>query len=721
MTVVLLFWLVTLFVEPMAFEQPHLKVGVLLGVGSLLLLPSAWAGSLRRAAAAPLPGPLVAFSAVFAVSLIATALGPPHLPAAIRATATLLLLLLAAIAAHEDAWSFPLRIPRALLAAGAAIGGLAIAQKAGVDFPFRDVDGADAAVATFGNTNLTGEFLAPLVALGAVLVAGARGADRFLAGAALVLSSAGVVASESRGAAVAALAGLVAAALFARGVAPGRVVGAPLLLGLAGGVGLAVAAGGPGVLGFKAIDEADASIVSIEYPTNAQRLLLARAAFEMGKDAPLVGHGPGSFRSVFPPYRDPGEATIETLAGAPSEAEDPHDQYLLLWTEGGVLALLPFLLFLLPALFAFRHAAVLPPDDPRRVVGPALAAALATLTVAMLFRSSLAHPPTALLVVLTAGALLPFRDAADGRGGREGSAWGRIVPLYLVVTAVVGLRMLAGDLALAQGVRAGERAVEQGDPSHLAAMNDWLRFAALADDANLGLLQFSAARAEQRAETSPEARAEAIERRERILALHPFHRDSLLRLAWLSLLEDDVDGARALLRRALAVRRADDPDGEAALLATTRFAPYAVRLLADDVEDGRASLDDLRALADAAESKGDRLSAALALATIVRFRPTDADSAFRAAELFRDLGRPEMADVLFAEAQLAYGIVHLGGRDHAAARRAAAASRRHAPSLKADVLAALADYADGDETPFRNLLPTARAKLDPTFVAALRM
>lgn len=719
MAVLILFCVVTLFVEPMAFEQPHLKEGALLVLGPLLLLPSAWSGALRRGTTAPLPGPLLALAALFGLTLIGAALGPTNLPAAIRAAAVLLVLLLAAVAAYEDSWSNPLRVPRALLAAGVVIGGLAVWQKHGLDLPFEDVDGANAAVATFGNTNLTGEFLAPLVALAAVILAGGRRGDTLLAGATLVLATAGIVVSESRGAAVAAIAGLVAAALFARGVVARSAVGPRTLGALAGGVALALAIGGTDILGFKAIDDADASITSVEYPTNKQRLLLARSAIEMARERPLLGHGPGSFRSDFPPYRDPAEATIPTLGGAPSEAEDPHNQYLLLWTEGGAPAVVLFLLFLLPALFAFRHAAVLPAGDARRVSGPALSAALATLIVAMLFRSSLTHPPTALMVVLVAGALLPFRDAA-GRAGRDGGVGRFVVPVYLAAALIVGVGALAGDLALAQSARSGERAVASGDPSHLAAMNDWLDVALAADDSNLGLLQFAAARHEQSAESSPDDRAAAETLRRRILALYPWQRASLLRLSWLRLLDGDVAGARRQLERALVVRRADDPTDAASLLATTRFAPYAVQLLAADVESGRATLDDLRRHAAQAEARGERITAALTLAVVVRFRPADADAAFHAAELFRDLGRRDMADVLFAESQIAYGIVHLGGRDHAAARRAAESSNRHVKTLKADVLAALAAYGDGDPAPFEALLPTAQRVLDPTFIQALR-
>ena len=722
MGVWVLFSLIVVLVEPMAFEQPHLKEGLLLTLAPLLLARSAWSGSLARASMEALPRPLVALAMLFGLMLVWTGLDPTNVPEAIRDTSLLFVLLLCALSTYADSWETPMRLPRVVLVLGAGVGALALAQKGGLDLPFEDLANENAAVATFGNTNLTGEFLAPIVAMAAVITVGSAARERWLATVALALATGGVVASASRGALVAAIAGLLAAVLASRGVLERSVLSTRVLGAMVIGFALAIGAGGVGVLGFKAIEDAESTIASTEYPTNKQRLLLAAASAEMVRDARWFGHGPGSFRSDFPPFRDPNEAAIVTLGGAPSEAEDPHNQYLLWATEGGFVALLLFLAFLLPALLSFRHAVVLPADDARRTVGPALAAALAAAAVGMLFRSSLAHAPSAMLIFLLAGALLPYGGGAGGKGATRGGTWlARAVPLYLVAVFIVGVPALLGDVFLAQGARARKMALDKGDPRYEASSDEWLALARSIDDANLDLMQFSAARLELGAAESLEMRAEAKDVRRRILERYPFHRTSLLRLAALKLLDEEVESARRLLAVALRVRRIDDPKDPVRLLAASDLELSAVRLLIDDVDRGRSTLDDLRAHAADAEESGNLPAAAISLAAVVRFRWSDADSAFHAAELFRQLGRDDYADQLFADAQLAYGIVHLGGRDHAAAIRAAESADRHRKTLKADVLAALARYADGDREPFEALRERARAKLDPRFVLALRV
>lgn len=104
-----------------------------------------------------------------------------------------------------------------------------------------------------------------------------------------------------------------------------------LLTGLAAGAAL----GGADTLAGRKLDD-QASVFSGHDPTTEVRLALARTSLEMLADRPLAGVGLGRFRQFAPPYRDPAEADLPGLAGAPTEAEHPHDELLLAFVEGGL-------------------------------------------------------------------------------------------------------------------------------------------------------------------------------------------------------------------------------------------------------------------------------------------------------------------------------------------------------------------------------------------------
>lgn len=721
MAPLVLLFAVVLAVEPLAFEQPHLKEGVLLLLAPLLFLPSAWGGALRGWARGALVGPVRWLTLLFAWSLLAGMLLADNLPEVLRSSAVLLIGVVVVLSVSWQSYDRPLRIPLALLLAGLLAGGLGVAQKLGFDFPFRDLDGSNTAVSWFGNANQTGEFLAPLVPLALILATLVDRRVRMLSRLVLVIGTAGVLVSESRGALLALLLGVAAAFLLARGFTPVRLLRGPELVSLALGAALAVAVSGTGLFGFKSIEESEASIASLEYPTNQQRWLLARATLGMIEASPITGHGAGNYRSAFPPYRDPREAKLVTFGGAASVAEDPHNQYLLLLAEGGGIALILFLLFVLPALAGFRFAAMLPQADRRRVVAPALAGGLLTWLLVGLFRSPLENPPSAMLLFLLVGALLPYREGAVAKSGKSAERiTDRILPVYLLGVLSLGVTGLGADLLLARAARSLERQQQSGDRSYLLHAERCLSFGASIDPANPHLLQFRAATLEILNRRLPEGRDELESAWHAVLRRDPWHEPSLIGLSAFHLEQGNAARARGSLNRLRRLRSSAERDDVAFLVRAGRPVA-AARLLLDQAENAEVSPGQLLERADQARADGLPELAIALYEALLELRPFDGDAAFRAGQAVEELDRPGLAKRFYSRAHLGFALEHLGRRDYSAAKKSAGISNRHRESLEAATLIALADIGLGDETAHQEILGRVQEPLPAQFAQALRM
>lgn len=79
-----------------------------------------------------------------------------------------------------------------------------------------------------------------------------------------------------------------------------------------------------------------------------------RAAWEIGRDHPILGSGPGTFAQMYPRYKRPeDEATVLV-----------HNNYLQMWSDGGLLGLAAFVMWLPGTLWqwAWRWRRAPPPD-----------------------------------------------------------------------------------------------------------------------------------------------------------------------------------------------------------------------------------------------------------------------------------------------------------------------------------------------------------------------
>jgi O-antigen ligase len=170
---------------------------------------------------------------------------------------------------------------------------------------------------------------------------------------ALALVSGALVLTRARGARMAAagalailLIGAIIAAARAARTTNARPVLRPALLGLVAGIVLAASVGGSDTLMARKLVD-DGTILNGGDLTTNVRLALADSSTDMLAAHPWTGVGLGRFRAEFPPFRDAFEASLPGLEGASTEALHPHNEFLLVATEGGVAAALFLLLFLI--------------------------------------------------------------------------------------------------------------------------------------------------------------------------------------------------------------------------------------------------------------------------------------------------------------------------------------------------------------------------------------
>jgi O-antigen ligase len=679
----LLLAILVLAVDPHGFEQPMLKRGVLLVAAPLLLLAAWPGGGLRRLALAVLDKGSLAFAAMLGCSAAAAAASGALDLTAGKSLATVFVLLLVLVAARDSASRGAAVTIGFALGLGIAAALVAIAQRLGHDPIF--VNESNDAVSFFGNTNRAAEFLAPVVAVALAARAMPGRALRGISSLALPLAVCALLLTESRAGVLAAGAGVLALVLLPSPLQFVRTRRLDLAL-LAIGALLPLLLAGGDAYRLKSVAESEAPIVSRDYSPNLQRLLLLEGTVAMIERAPWLGHGPGSFRVAFPPYRSAEEAKLPTLLGATSRAEDPHDQYLLTAAESGIPAAVALLLFLLLALVSLRAAAIHPASDPLRLAAPACAAGLLALVVLGVFRSILEHPPSAVLLVALAAPLLAARER-DVSHDRVLPLW-LVVPALLVAVLVLGMRTLGGEIAI--GVAA--RRVGAADPT---AAERAFETGARLDPSNFALAQLRADLLADHARVDPAMADEAKRANDELLALDPFHRGGRLRAAARAIDENDFDAARRHLSRLDRPPADRGLDAWTARLAAAKEPVAAARLRLDAARRREISLGSLLENAAEAEDRGDP---ALALANLEAWlleRPADAAAAQRIASLLESLGRPDDAAPFALRATLCRAAEALGQRDFAAARREIDSARDASDTVEPLILLALVETGEG--------------------------
>ena len=255
-------------------------------------------------------------------------------------------------------------------------------------------------------SNRLGTTLASGLVLGLGLFMGGTRKARWLMVATAILF-AGLLATMSRSAWVATVAGLGVLMVFGAG---GR-----------GRLALAVAWGIVGVVGVFVLARPFASAWKpgatspsmqqvlgevrslLNLKENRNRLVLWRTALRIAADHPVVGTGFGTFGLAFAEYRPPGFANLETRGDPPFA----HNVFLNFAAETGVPGLVTFVLLYATGLTStWRWLVRSPPASTARAVALAVLAALVTILANEFFEGAAmtVHTGFGVLALLAIGA-----------------------------------------------------------------------------------------------------------------------------------------------------------------------------------------------------------------------------------------------------------------------------------------------------------------------------
>ncbi|MGH2372858.1 MAG: O-antigen ligase family protein [bacterium] len=255
-------------------------------------------------------------------------------------------------------------------------------------------------------SNRLGTTLASALVLALGLIMGATFKARWLMVATAILF-AGLLATMSRSAWVAAVAGLVVLMVFGAG-GRGRLTLA-LVWGIVGVVGVFVLArpfasvwkpGAKAPSMHQVLGEVR-SLLNLQQ--NRNRLVLWRTAMRIAADHPVFGTGFGTFGLAFAEYRPPEIAQLETRGDPPFA----HNVFLNFAAETGIPGLAAFVLLYATGLIStWRWLTRSPPASTARAIALAVLAALVTILTNEFFEGTAmtVHTGFGVLALLTIGA-----------------------------------------------------------------------------------------------------------------------------------------------------------------------------------------------------------------------------------------------------------------------------------------------------------------------------
>lgn len=122
------------------------------------------------------------------------------------------------------------------------------------------------------------------------------------------------------------------------------------------------------------------------------RVIFAQNTLELIQQKPLLGYGTSSFKNIYSSY---AAAKYQDWRGDP--ASDPHNQYLFVWLENGLIGLLIFLAYIYTAI---KQGAT---QQPYGAIG---ASVLVAIAAASLFNSNFKTFPEGHLLAFFVGCLL---------------------------------------------------------------------------------------------------------------------------------------------------------------------------------------------------------------------------------------------------------------------------------------------------------------------------
>ncbi|MBL6987958.1 MAG: O-antigen ligase family protein [Methylobacter sp.] len=129
------------------------------------------------------------------------------------------------------------------------------------------------------------------------------------------------------------------------------------------------------------------------------RVIYAQNTMELIQKKPLLGYGTSSFKNIYSPYV---AAKYQDWRG--EVTTDPHNQYLFIWLENGLIGLLIFLAYIYTAI---RQGAT---QHPYGAIG---ASVLVAIAAASLFNSNFKTFPEGHLLAFFVGCLLSQKPSSN--------------------------------------------------------------------------------------------------------------------------------------------------------------------------------------------------------------------------------------------------------------------------------------------------------------------
>ncbi|MGA0867760.1 MAG: O-antigen ligase family protein [Planctomycetota bacterium] len=444
---------------------------------------------------------------------------------------------------------------RAVVSIGVLVAAYGTAQALGLDLP-AGYARPDQPVSTFGNTNAASEFTTFALAAAMALAVRTRRAAAFMVPTILVLGLY-VGANGTRAGYVGVGLACVLLALADRRIASRAMVAAVAALAVVVGAGLH---GGrqpdpPAPAAMEAPAAVTPSTIDV-------RFALWSGTLDLIAEAPLAGHGPGQFRTEYPRFRTQREIEATSFGRQfATFAENPHNEFLELAAEGGIVAagLVLLLAWAIGRAGARRGRALLTDLAP-----------VAAFAFACTVRAPLQNAPAAAAAALLAGAL-------------AARAPGVTAPRRLAVPRRAGLLTL-GALLLYEGsvhVVAATLATHVHDPAALevaARLHPGeSRYRSLLIQARCGGVDASGLLVDHGADALAACRQDLA----LLLASDPNNTNALFLAAQLGLGGGDAHTARAALGRILELDRSE-PRAQsltAVLLAREGDVPAAIATL----------------------------------------------------------------------------------------------------------------------------------------------
>ncbi len=208
-----------------------------------------------------------------------------------------------------------------------------------------------------------------------------------------------VALSNSRGAGLSLLLGLVLLSIIVRKAAPGKIIIGIFTIAIMASIAAAFSwqyGAGSRLLSY----------VATPLSTDTGRLVIWDAGWKLVQSAPILGNGLGMFALLYPPLRAPMDQTTGYFV---------HNDYLQIWIEAGLPALLLIFLILLITLWKFivfiKNNEVNPGD---RIEATGWFAALATVAIHNVVTFNSYVVTTMILSGLMLGRLSQLFDRYDG-------------------------------------------------------------------------------------------------------------------------------------------------------------------------------------------------------------------------------------------------------------------------------------------------------------------